>query len=121
MDSATLLGKALGWLGVKEDRRVAGEPDFDAAELVAPAVVEWVEGLPGVDFVTTTDVDTGEQVITEWDKRAELGAVMLTARLIRRRNSPAGVEAFTADGVAYVRRTDPDVANLLRLNYPQIG
>lgn len=43
------------------------------------------------------------------------GAVMLSARLFRRKNSPAGVEAFTDLGAAYVMRNDPDIAMLLRI------
>jgi hypothetical protein len=38
---------------------------------------------------------------------------MLAARLVRRRNSPAGVEAFTEMGPTYVSRFDPDVDRLL--------
>lgn len=43
------------------------------------------------------------------------GANLLASRLFRRKNSPAGVEAFGADGLAYVQRQDPDVAMLLGL------
>lgn len=43
------------------------------------------------------------------------GANMLAARLVRRRNSPDGVAAFTAAGPVYVSRNDPDVALLLNL------
>lgn len=43
------------------------------------------------------------------------GATMLAGRLFRRKNSPAGVEAFGADGAVYVQRNDPDVAMLLGL------
>lgn len=50
-----------------------------------------------------------------------LGADMLAGRLWRRRNSPAGVEVFGADGPAYVSRNDPDIARLLRLNLPAVG
>lgn len=52
------------------------------------------------------------------------GATMLAARLYRRKNSPAGVEAFGADGAVYVQRNDPDIALLLELgNYgrPVVG
>lgn len=52
---------------------------------------------------------------TEWPPHITEGAVMLAVRLFRRRNSPAGVEAFGQQGAAYVMRTDPDVAMLLRL------
>lgn len=111
MTPTQLRDRALSWLAITAEEG----PDFDAAELVAPAVAEWVDSLPGVDVTVTEDG-------TEWDKRADLGAVMLTARLIRRRNSPGGIEAFTGEGAAvYVRREDPDVARLLRLNYPQVG
>lgn len=41
------------------------------------------------------------------------GALLLAARLWRRRNSPEGVATFTADGAVYVQRTDPDVAQYL--------
>jgi len=52
---------------------------------------------------------------TEWPARIVLGSTMLAARLYRRKNSPAGVEAFGSDGAVYVSRTDPDVASLLQL------
>lgn len=52
---------------------------------------------------------------------AKLGATMLAARLHRRRNSPAGIESFTADGAAYVTRYDPDAALLLQFDAPGIG
>jgi hypothetical protein len=51
----------------------------------------------------------------EWPDRIKSGASMLTARLFRRKNSPAGVEAFGSQGAAYVMRNDPDIAMLLRL------
>ena len=50
-----------------------------------------------------------------WDQDTVQGAVMLAGRFYRRRNSPAGVETFGADGATYVSRTDPDVAMLLRI------
>lgn len=50
-----------------------------------------------------------------WGGDVQLGANMLGARLFKRKNSPAGVEAFTADGAAYVMRNDPDIAMLLKL------
>lgn len=109
MDDAQLIDKALSWLGIGADLREAGQPDYDAALLVVPAVVSWASSLP------SAPVDGA------WTPAAELGLVMLSARLIRRRNSPGGVEALTADGVAYVRRTDPDVVRLLGLDVPMVG
>lgn len=44
------------------------------------------------------------------------GATMLAARLWRRRNSPAGVEAITEAGAQYVARYDPEIARLLRID-----
>ena len=38
---------------------------------------------------------------------------MLAARLVRRRNSPGGVESF-GDSVLYVARFDPEIARALR-------
>lgn len=49
------------------------------------------------------------------------GTVKLAARWYRRRNTPGGIEAFGDAGAAYVSRTDPDVAALLRLRTPQVG
>lgn len=43
------------------------------------------------------------------------GAVMLAARLHRRKDSPAGVAAFGDQGPVYVQRNDPDIALLLQL------
>lgn len=53
--------------------------------------------------------------LTVWPGHLALGATMLAARLLRRKNSPGGVEAFGTDGAVYVTRTDPDVAQLLGL------
>ncbi|MCI6557331.1 MAG: hypothetical protein SOW43_07295 [Schaalia hyovaginalis] len=54
--------------------------------------------------------------LTAWPADVELGAVMLTARLYRRRNSPAGIEALTDMGATYVSRYDSDVSRLLRID-----
>lgn len=59
-----------------------------------------------------------------WPARIVEGATMLAGRLFRRKNSPAGVEAFGSLGAAYVQRNDPDIAQLLKLGTwqtPQIG
>lgn len=60
----------------------------------------------------------------EWPADIVRGAVMLAARLVRRRNSPSGVEAMTDQGAAYVSRNDPDIAQLLQLGpyaKPSVG
>lgn len=59
-----------------------------------------------------------------WPDDVALGATMLGARLGRRRNSPSGVEPVGTAGVAYVARTDPDIAMLLRVGpfaKPKVG
>lgn len=52
---------------------------------------------------------------TEWPADVELGANMLAARLVRRRNSPDGVAALTDAGAVYIARTDPDIGMLLQV------
>lgn len=69
---------------------------------------------------------TAEAPAADWAGGEDLveGATLLAARLFRRKNSPAGVEAFGAEGVAYVMRNDPDVAMLLGLgswSSPAVG
>ena len=52
----------------------------------------------------------------EWPGGVELGAIMLAARLHRRRNSAAGVETFSEMGASYVSRYDADLDRQLRIN-----
>ena len=50
-------------------------------------------------------------------------AVMLAARLVRRRNSAAGIETFS-DTIAYVSRWDPDLQQGMRTGayaWPAVG
>ncbi|MEJ4100726.1 hypothetical protein V5S96_10220 [Corynebacterium mastitidis] len=51
----------------------------------------------------------------KWGADVAFGAKMLCARIYRRRNSPAGVEALGELGPVYVSRNDPDLAQLLKL------
>lgn len=60
----------------------------------------------------------------EWADHYKIGATMLAARIFRRRNSPAGVEALGDLGPVYVSRNDPDLAQLLKLGRyaePRVG
>lgn len=57
-------------------------------------------GTPG----TTTPADYPD---------AYQGAVMMAARVVRRRNSPAGIESF-GESVTYVAAYDPDLDRFLR-------
>ena len=85
-------------------------PSDPALLRVCEAVVAHVATLPVV-------AEAGADVPAS----ATHGALMLAARLYRRRNSPNGLEAFSADGAVYVSRYDSDVAMLLRLSAPQVG
>lgn len=89
-------------LGITDDR-----DDTRLAAVVAAVnarVVTWPCAQVAVNLA---DWSTASAVVE--------GANMLAARLFRRKNSPAGVEAFGADGAVYVMRNDPDVAMLLGL------
>lgn len=61
---------------------------------------------------------------TPWPAGVHLGAVMLAARLYRRRNSVNGVETFSDMGASYVSRWDTDLDRQLRINKwtpPRVG
>lgn len=94
--------------------KLQGAPDTIVTRCTA-AVVAFVNELP-----TAPRQDDGET----WTGQTDLAATMLAARLVRRRNSPSGVEALTETGASYVSRYDPDVARMLRIDQfvpPQIG
>lgn len=99
-----LASRVKEWLQVTD-----GTPDAAAVAQVAPAVWVWVDQLATID----------REQDGAWTANTWLGAVMLAARLVRRRNSPAGLEAWTADGAAYVRTSDPDVASMLHIDNPR--
>jgi hypothetical protein len=56
---------------------------------------------------------------TSWPDRIAQGTLMLASRIYRRKNSPAGVEAFSTDGAVYVSRNDPDIASFLGMGVHQ--
>lgn len=90
----------------------------DVVELATAATVAFVDELPDAPRITEGD-DAGE-----WTDATNLAAIMLAARLVRRRNSPSGVEALTEEGVSYVARYDSDIARLLRIDgyaSPRVG
>lgn len=96
---------------VKSWARIAEDDTTDDAELttVVAAVNAFVRGLP---VAQRQDTDPAPEA---WDGDIALGAKMLAARLHRRRNTTGGVEVAGQFGIAYVRRTDPDIAQLLQL------
>lgn len=76
-----------------------------------------------------TVVDAVNTLVSRWCDNQDtedirLGALMLAARVFRRRNSPAGVESLGEMGPVYVARRDPDLAMLLGLDtwaMPKVG
>lgn len=93
--------------GVKAHLGITDTADDDRLTAIVAAVNATVRRLRvAADAAGATDW-AGAPHVTE-------GATMLAARLFRRKNSPAGVEAFTDLGAVYVMRNDPDIALLLR-------
>lgn len=101
--------------------RTAGNPaDQDVIDVVNAVNAFVNTGCPDAPRVR----DDSGQPTDEWAPDTDLAALMLAARLVRRRNSPSGTEAFADGGAVYVSRQDPDVAQLLRLGPyapPKIG
>lgn len=94
--------------------------NVDAASLddIVEAVDEFVRGIPAVNLFVAVDPAPDP---FPWPKRYVVGARMLAARLYRRRNSAEGVASFASEGVLYVRRNDPDIVSLLRLNFETVA
>lgn len=118
--------KVKDWAGITGNTH-----DADLDEIVL-AVDEFVRGLESVRVRDQIPVDVDHPAggwpslpdalaVPVWPNRYALGAKMLAAKLNRRKNSPEGVATFVGEGVAYVRKNDPDVAAMLRLNYPVAG
>lgn len=100
---------------VKVQLRVKDAADDDRLAPIVAAVNTLVRSWP---------VSAAAVGAPAWPADIVLGANMLAARLWRRKDSPAGVEVFAADGAAYVMRNDPDIAMTLKLgswSRPQLG
>lgn len=115
-DGPTTLGLVKNQLGIAED----DVADDTYIQGVVDAVNEYVKGLP---IAAGADTDPAP---ADWDAfpRVLLGSTMLGARLVRRRNTPDGVAAFAEGAPVYVRRNDPDVAQMLAIGAsrkPQVG
>jgi hypothetical protein len=99
---------------VKTWLRIEDDVDDDLLVDVCAATSAWVAALP-----TVTELDDP----STWPADVMQGAVMLAARLYRRRNTPSGVEPFT-DGAVYLPRRDGDVDAMLHIGYyaaPRVG
>ena len=107
--------------GPLTDQDVPGVPDgLTAAEVdrlarIVGAVNGFVRGLPiaGRAYAATDTQEAADALV--WPDRIVEGAVMLAARLWRRKDTPGGVSTLGDGGVVYVRRNDPDVALLLEI------
>lgn len=99
----------IGWLKLPANQAA---PDVAILQTIAAAVSA---------FVNDVAKDAPRAADDSWTETTRLGALMLGARLHRRRNSPNGVEMFTDQGASYVVRNDSDVSRLLRLGLPKVG
>lgn len=107
--------------GIKAQASIQDDRLDSYVQTVADAVNVKVRALP---IARQGDLGDADVDVEEWPDDVVLGANMLGSRLVRRRNSPSGVETFADQGAVYVQRNDPDVAFLLELgNYtrPAVG
>jgi hypothetical protein len=97
-------------------------PDTADDQLLADCVAATTAFVARTPYAGAAVPDETTGVVL-WPDDALQGAVMLAARMYRRRNTPSGIEAFT-DAVVYVPRRDSDVDMLLRVGgyaTPQVG
>jgi hypothetical protein len=113
------------WLDVadvKEQLRLGGSDTADDALVTrCSAAVEPQVQRARADLFVYHDPDDpnppdppppGWPVVFTPDAEVYQAAVMLAARLVRRRNSPGGIETF-GESVTFVSRYDPDIARAL--------
>lgn len=105
--------------GIKAQASILDDRLDDFVQAVVAAVNVKVRALP---IARAGDLGDPDVDVEEWPSDIVLGSNMLGSRLVRRRNSPSGVETFAEQGAVYVQRNDPDVAFLLELgNYAPPG
>ncbi len=83
------------------------EPASPNLTMIVAATNAFVSDLPVVQHLAQGEA---------WPKSVTLGAIMLAARLAKRRNSPNGIEAATDMNVTYTARYDSDISRLLQLD-----
>jgi hypothetical protein len=100
--------------GVKTLLKVTTTADDDLITAAVDGTNAYVAELPA-RWLYVPPIDPADPPTLAWPADTILGATMLAGRLYRRRNSPAGVEAFSdLGGAVYVQRNDPDIALLLK-------
>lgn len=73
--------------------------------MVTAAINHYVDSLPSIDCDASG----------AWAATTKLGAIMLAARVYRRKNSPGGIEAV-GDSMSYIARYDSDISRLLNID-----
>lgn len=103
----------------------ADDDEFDSfLESAINAVNEMVVGWPCSEAFIGGLPPVDEREDIKWPWRLTQGASMLAGRIFTRRNSIEGVVTFGVEGVAYVQRNDPEIAQLLNLGQnriPKVG
>jgi hypothetical protein len=92
--------------------RIGDGIDTDLLAQVTDATNAWVTALPH-----------WSETVEPWPPDLTQGAIMLAARLYRRRNTPAGVESMP-DGAVYLPKRDADIDPLLKIGRyapPRVG
>ena len=100
--------------------------DTAGRQLTELEVTEWSKEQSGPNltrtvaatnsFVNSQPVEQQLDPDDAWPEHVRIGALMLAARLIKRRNSPNGIEAATDMNVTYTARYDSDIARMLQLD-----
>lgn len=110
MADTTLTAEAIAsWLGMKTPEATANS---DHLEAVVAAVTDTIDALPDAPRLPA-DEDGSRGA---WAPRTVQAAIMLGARLYRRRNSASGIEAIVDGGASYVARWDSDISRMLRID-----
>lgn len=98
----TTTDKVLGWIGLQA--RSIGD-SATSLSMVVDAVNEYLQRYDHLIRADGTPTDM-----------AEVGAVMLAARLYKRRGSPTGTDTSVDGGAIYISRIDPDIARWLEID-----
>jgi Phage gp6-like head-tail connector protein len=103
-------GPPVGWLALADVKTQLAIDGTDGADdVLIQACIDAAE-----PEVTRARPDAWSETSTPADyPDAYRGGVMLAARLVRRRNSPAGIESF-GESVTYVAAYDPDLDRFMR-------
>lgn len=89
------------WSGIT----IIGTQEQVIFPLIVDAVNHYVDALP--------NIDRDENGV--WAPTTKVGAIMLAARLYRRKNSPGGIESV-GDSMSYIARYDSDISRLLNID-----